>query len=154
MTAKLIPAITKPGGSTGSCSLDIRPHILVVDDDQKIRELASNALTRSGFLVDAAEDGAIAWSAIQQENYDLLVTDNDMPNLTGVGLLQKLHEARMTLPVILTTGNVPQEELMRHPGLEIGAVLLKPYTFNELLDKVKNVLRTSYGDGELMASPI
>ena len=50
--------------------------------------------------------------------------------------------------------NIPHEELMRHPWLEIGAVLLKPYTFNELLDQVTNVLRTSYGVGELIPVPV
>ena len=154
MTAKLISASNKPDGLIAPITLDIRPHILVVDDDQKIRELNAKALTRSGFLVDAVEDGAIAWDAIQQKQYDLLVTDNDMPNLTGVGLLQKLHAARMILPVILSTGIVPQEELMRHPWLKIGAVLLKPYTFNELMDKVTNVLCPSCGGGEPMISPI
>ena len=113
----------------------------MADDDDKIRELTSKALTRSGFIVDAVEDGAIAWGALQTDRYDLLVTDNEMPNLTGVGLLQKLHAAHMTLPVILTTGNLPQEELMRHPWLEIEAVLIKPYAFDDLFNLITNVLR-------------
>lgn len=154
MNDKLIPSNSKSGSALAPFTLDIRPHILIADDDQKIRELASKALGRSGFVVDAVEDGAIAWGAIQRKKYDLLVTDSDMPNLTGVGLLQKLHSARMKLPVILATGNIPQEELMRHPWLEIEAVLLKPYTFIDLLDKVTNVLRASYGDGELMPLPV
>lgn len=144
---------TKSCDTTVPITLDIRPHILVVEDDREIRELNSKALTRSGFLVDAVEDGAIAWGAIQQESYDLIVTDNDMPNLTGMELLQKLYAARMALPAILATGIVPQQEMMRHPWLEIEAVLLKPYSFIELLHKVTDVLGTSCGSRKLMTLP-
>ncbi|MDR3457696.1 MAG: response regulator [Verrucomicrobiae bacterium] len=116
--------------------------ILVVEDDPLIRRLNTEVLTFSGFQVDAAEDGAAAWVAIQNENYDLIVTDNDMPNLTGVELLQSLHEARLALPVILATSTIPQDDLDRHPWLHIDATLLKPYSFHELLAAVKNVLAT------------
>jgi DNA-binding response OmpR family regulator len=123
-----------------------RQRILVVDDEAMIRRLNTEVLTYSGYLVDAAEDGAAAWEAIQSNTYDLLVTDHAMPNLTGVELLKKLYAARMALPVILATGTYPQEELAEHPWLQIEASLLKPYTFDELLDTVKNVLHAFNGD--------
>jgi len=120
-----------------------RQRILVVEDDPLIRRLNTEVLTYSGYQVDAAEDGATAWVAIQQENYDLIITDNNMPNMTGVDLLQSLHEAHLDLPVIMATGTVPQDELDRQPWLKIEAMLLKPYTFHELLATVKNVLRVA-----------
>jgi DNA-binding response OmpR family regulator len=118
----------------------LHQRILVVDDDLMIRRLNSKALTGSGYEVNAAEDGADAWEALQLENYDLMVTDNDMPNVTGVELIQKLQEARMNLPVIMATGTVPQDHLDRHPWLKINAVLVKPFSFDVLLETVKNVL--------------
>jgi DNA-binding response OmpR family regulator len=116
--------------------------ILVVDDNLMIRRLNTRALTGSGYQVNTAEDGADAWEALQLENYDLMVTDNDMPNVTGVELIQKLQEARMNLPVIMATGTVPQDHLDRHPWLNINAVLLKPFSFNVLLKTVKSILHT------------
>jgi len=90
--------------------------------------------------VDSAEDGAAAWQALNNDSYDLLLTDHNMPNVSGVDLLKKLHAARMALPVILVTGAPPAEELERQPWLQIDAVLLKPFTVDELLDTVKKVL--------------
>ncbi len=130
-----------------------RQRILVVDDDAMIRRLNTEVLNCHGYHVDAAEDGAAAWDAIQENNYDLLVTDHNMPKVTGVGLLKKLHAARLALPVILATGTYPQDELAEHPWLQIDAALLKPYTYDELLTTVKNVLYASAGDVEEFASP-
>jgi len=121
----------------------LRQRVLVVEDDQIIRRLNTEVLTCSGYEVDAATDGADAWCALQMDNYDLIVTDNQMPNLSGVGLLQKLHAARQCLPVIMATQTFPQDELDRHPWLKIDAALLKPYTFAELIRTVKTVLRAA-----------
>jgi DNA-binding response OmpR family regulator len=114
--------------------------ILVVEDDRDIRHLNTALLTNSGYQVDAAEDGAAAWNALQLKHYDLIVTDNDMPNVTGVDLLHRLRDAGMTLPVIMATGTWPEEEFARHPRIKPAAVLLKPYTFHKLLGIVKEVL--------------
>ena len=100
-------------------------------------------LIDSGYHVDAAEDGAVAWDTLQVNSYDLLVTDNDMPKMSGVELIKKLHAARVALPVILATGSLPKEEFTRHPWLQPAATLLKPYTAVEFLGTVKNVLRAA-----------
>jgi len=63
-----------------------------------------------------------------------------MPKVTGVELLKKLRAARMALPVIMATGILPTEEFTRYPWLQPEATLIKPYTANELLAKVRNVL--------------
>ncbi|MBC8096459.1 MAG: response regulator, partial [Akkermansiaceae bacterium] len=62
--------------------------ILVVDDETMIRELVTDVLSRSGYEVDTAEDGAIAWDKLQHQHYDLLVTDNTMPKLSGIDLIK------------------------------------------------------------------
>ncbi|MEY4917022.1 MAG: hypothetical protein RL616_935 [Verrucomicrobiota bacterium] len=155
MTATYAPQF-KPT-SSASALLPRQPNprqrILVVDDDVMIRRLNTEVLTCHGYQVDAAEDGDIAWDAIQENNYDLLVTDQNMPKVTGVGLLKKLHAARLALPVILATGTFPHEELAAHPWLQIDAALLKPYTYDQLLTTVKNVLYASAGDAEEFAAP-
>jgi DNA-binding response OmpR family regulator len=119
------------------------PRILLVDDDLYARELNAGVLTRSGYKVDTAGDGADAWKALNDVSYDLLITDNRMPRVTGLDLIKKLRSEDMSLPVILASGTVPVEELKRHPWLQLDATLPKPFTIAELLDMVKKVLRTA-----------
>ena len=130
-----------------------RPRILVAEDSADIRRLNTEVLGNSGYLVDAAEDGAAAWDLLQLNQYDLLVTDNEMPRMSGIGLLQRLHDARVSLPVIMVTGNSPQEQLDRQPWLQIEVMLLKPYTFDELLNAVKNVLHAHNRGGMEITPP-
>lgn len=124
--------------------------ILVVEDDAVIRRLNTENLSHSGYRVDAAEDGAAAWDALQLNNYDLVVTDHDMPKVTGAELIQKLRAARMFLPVIMATGTPPTEVYTRCAMMPPAMTLLKPYTFKELMTAVKAVLRVASGSlGEM-----
>ena len=74
--------------------------ILVVDDDVSVRQLTTELLIRAGFVVDAATDGATGWEALQAKQYDLVITDNFMPKLTGIEMVKKIHAGNMNLPVI------------------------------------------------------
>jgi DNA-binding response OmpR family regulator len=117
--------------------------ILLVDDDPDARELNAEVLIRFGYSVGTARDGAEAWNALIEEGYDLLITDNKMPRVTGLELIKQLRSEDMMLPVILATGMMPAEELKRHPWLQIDAMLSKPFTMTELLDTVKKVLHAA-----------
>jgi CheY-like chemotaxis protein len=117
--------------------------ILVVEDDGIMRRLNTELLLRAGYQVDAAEDGAVAWDALQADRYDLMVTDHNMPKVTGVELLKMLHNTGMALPVIMASGTMPEREFLHHPVLQPSATLLKPYTADELLDTVERVLRAT-----------
>ena len=142
MTAKKISegreSTRKPG------LLKIHHRILVVDDDETIRYLNTEVLTSSGYHVDSAADGALAWDALQIKSYDLLLTDYDMPRLNGLDLIKKLRAACITIPVIMVSGTVPMKNLT-HPWLHIDAALPKPYTFDELLNCVSKVLHATDG---------
>ena len=133
----------KPASAPLQRQPDPRQRILVVEDDADILRLNTGILRRSGYHADAAENGAVAWKALQHERYDLLITDHKMPKLSGVDLLRKLHAAGMALPVLMVTGNFPTSEFTLHPSLQPAATLLKPYTFEELLGKVREVLRAT-----------
>jgi two-component system chemotaxis response regulator CheY len=135
------------------CLANPPARILFVDDEICIRRVSAEVLTSSGYQVLAVEDGAIAWEALQVNNYDLVITDHNMPKLTGVELLNKMHAARMALPVILVTGALPTEQLKRHPWLQIDATLLKPFTIEELLGTVTNVLRATVSAREPIEPP-
>jgi CheY-like chemotaxis protein len=97
--------------------------ILVVDDDDDIRQLNATVLKGSGYEVDTAVDGDAAWAILDTQCYDLLITDHSMPKLTGIELLNELHVAGKSLPSILVSGDLPTQELHRHPWLRISATL-------------------------------
>ena len=115
--------------------------ILVAEDEAPLLEFTSRVLSFSGCEVDTAADGAAAWQALNSTGYDLLITDNDMPNISGIDLLKKLRAARLFLPVIMATGAFPEQEFIRYPWLRPDATLLKPYTIEDLLGTVEMVLR-------------
>lgn len=106
-------------------------------------KLHAGILIRAGYDVNTAKDGADAWNTLNLASYDLLITDNKMPKVTGLELIKKLRYENMMLPVILASGTVPEEELKRHPWLLLDATLTKPFTSAELLEVVKQVLRSA-----------
>jgi DNA-binding response OmpR family regulator len=114
--------------------------ILVVDDEFSLRRLLTDSLVQFGYHVNAVADGAAAWDALQDNTYDLVITDNSMPKLTGVEMIKLLRDKDVTLPVIMASGAFPTEEVARYPWLGINAFLLKPYTIDEMLKTVKNTL--------------
>ena len=134
-----------PDGPALQFQTNLARRILLVDDEGDLLLLAAKFLERSGYEVETAADGADGWEALSTEHYDLLITDNEMPNVSGVELLKKLRAARMTLPVIMATGNVPALEFTRYPWIQPAAMLLKPYAIAELLGTVKTVLHAADG---------
>jgi two-component system chemotaxis response regulator CheY len=128
--------------------------ILAVDDDRDIRQLYADALISSGYKVDTAEDGVAGWQALRANSYDLLLTDNNMPKLSGVEFIRKLRSARMDLPVVLATTAIPTEEIGRNPSLELAATLLKPFSITELFDTVDKVLRAADSARTWMSVPV
>ena len=99
--------------------------------------------------VDTAEDGMAGWKALHAvrhapESYALLITDHEMPGLSGLALVKKARAARMALPVIMATGTLPPEDLFtRYPWLQPAAALVKPYSVGQLLGTVEKVLRAT-----------
>lgn len=115
--------------------------ILVAEDDTGIRELNAEVLARAGFAVKAVKDGLAAWEALHATNYHLLITDHDMPRLSGLGLVKRLRSARMALPVILASGTWPMPGPQWAQELQLAAILPKPFSPDQLLGTVKEVLR-------------
>jgi DNA-binding NtrC family response regulator len=125
-------------------------HILVVDDDVDIRQLIVKMLSLHGYRVNAAEDGHAGWEALRRASYDLLITDHNMPKVTGVELVKMVRSARMTLAVVLASGSLPVELLNRDSTLQLAATLLKPFTCDELLETVEQALRMTGSGAELV----
>ena len=131
------------------------PHrILVVEDAPILRLCSVEVLRRCGYQVDAAEDGQEGWEALCAHAYDLLITDNVMPRMSGVELIRKLRAEHMTLPVILTSGTLPVADLLQDPVLALAAALEKPVSHDLLVQTVQialrldqNALRVGAGNG-------
>jgi CheY-like chemotaxis protein len=120
--------------------------ILVADDDKGARCLISAILGDAGYEVNTASDGQEAWEALAHEPYDLLVTDNQMPRLTGTELIKRIREAGKNLPIIIVSGTFPADRVRRNPEPEVAAVLPKPFCIFELLNAVRHALVESSGD--------
>lgn len=119
------------------------PKILVVDDDQRLRDLLRRFLTEHGFSVtvaDSAESMARYWL---RESYDALILDVMMPGEDGLSILRRLRAVNDKTPVIMLTAK--GEDVDRILGLEIGAddYLPKPFNPRELLARLHAVLRRS-----------
>ncbi len=123
-----------------------RHRILVVDDSNSVRQLKVDLLVSSGYDVEEARDGADGWEALQTGHYDLVVTDNTMPRMTGVEMIEKLRSARMTVPIIMATGFMPIFLFARKPWLKPDAALTIPFTDDAFLAAVKSILGTDGGD--------
>jgi two-component system alkaline phosphatase synthesis response regulator PhoP len=114
--------------------------VLVVEQECDIRQLNAEVLIDAGYQVDLAEDGAAAWATLQLHRFDLLITDQFLPKVSGVELLKKIHIARMTVPVIMATQILPTWEFALHPCLQRVTMLRMPYTIDKLLGMVKSIL--------------
>ena len=115
-------------------------HLLIVDDDQRIRELLQKFLVKNGFLVTAARDAEHARRILSGLDFDLIVLDVMMPGEDGVSLTRALRETHST-PILLLTAKGETED--RIAGLEAGAddYLAKPFEPKELLLRINAILR-------------
>jgi two-component system phosphate regulon response regulator OmpR len=119
---------------------DPQAHLLVVDDDERIRGLLQKFLMRNGFLVTIARDGAQARRLLAGLEFDMVVLDVMMPGIDGIALTRELRE-RLVVPILLLTAQ--GETASRIEGLEAGAddYLVKPFEPKELLLRINAILR-------------
>lgn len=116
--------------------------ILAVDDSASMRKMVSFTLTGAGFHVVEAVDGQDAWDKAQNHSIDLVLTDQNMPNLDGLGLTRKLREHpkfKATPILILTTES---SDAMKQAGRAAGATgwLVKPFDPGRLVEVINKVI--------------
>ncbi|TEW44243.1 response regulator [Psychromonas algicola] len=122
--------------------MQLSKQILVVDDDQSIRELLSEYLAKASFDVISAEDGVSMAERLKESQPDLIILDVMLPGDDGFILCQRIRKTS-NVPIIMLTAN--SDEMDRVLGLEIGAddYIAKPFSPRELLARVKALLRRS-----------
>ena len=118
--------------------------ILVVDDESVVRELSVEILRRGGYEPHGVPSAKHALELLDQESFDLVVSDVVMPEMTGVEFLYELRERRPELPVVLMTGGSKEPERTTN-AVELGAsgLLYKPFSHAELTAAVEKALETS-----------
>jgi len=114
--------------------------ILLVDDEEGILAIGELALGELGYETRTAVDGAQGWQALQLEEFDLLITDHNMPNLTGLELIRRVRAAHLEIPVMMVTGYLPLAEMHAAPELLPQTILEKPFTAKQLTHAVQVAL--------------
>jgi DNA-binding NtrC family response regulator len=117
-----------------------------VEDESAILQFSTEVLVRGGYQVTAVEGCEAAWEAIQSASYELLVTDNKMPGMSGLELVSKLRSAQIGLPIIVASGGVEAEEFTQNQSLQPAIALPKPFTASQLLETVAEALRRAARD--------
>jgi len=119
---------------------EAQPHILVIDDDKRLRDLIARYLAEQGYRVTAAVDAADARAKLAGITFDLLVVDVMMPGESGLELTQSLRESSLVPILLLTAMGEPGDRIS---GLETGAddYLVKPFEPRELVLRIRSILK-------------
>ena len=122
--------------------------ILIVDDEEAIREMISVSLELAGFTWMEAENGSTAHSVVVDDRPDLILLDWMLPGVSGIELARRLKrdEATGEIPIIMLTAK--SEEDNKIQGLDAGAddYITKPFSTRELISRINAVLRRTKGD--------
>ena len=117
--------------------------LLVIDDEAKIADFLRRGLESAGYAVDVATDGQRAIDFLYATNYDLVILDLMLPDIDGLDLLKKIRNRKLSPPVLILSARDAVDDRVK--GLEFGAddYLVKPFAFDELLARVRALLRRS-----------
>lgn len=110
-----------------------RPRVLVVDDEQAVRDLLAKTLTMADYDVDTAPDGASAIDKLRAVEYDLLITDLKMPGMDGLSVIREARRIAPDLPVIIITGYSTEASAIEAINLGVAGYLTKPFRLPRIL---------------------
>lgn len=116
--------------------------ILVVDDFSTMRRIVRNLLRDLGFTnTDEADDGLTAFPKLQNGDYDFLVTDWNMPGMTGIDLLKKVRadEKLKNIPVLMVTAEAKREQIVVAAQAGVNGYVVKPFTASVLKEKIDKI---------------
>ena len=119
--------------------------ILVVDDFSTMRRIVRQLLKELGFNnIEEAEDGAMALSKLQNEPFDFVVSDWNMPNMPGIDLLRAIRadEKLKHLPVLMITAEARKENIIEAAQAGASGYIVKPFTAATLDEKLKKIFKT------------
>ena len=129
----------RPGAPNRNNTLE-RPKILVVDDEQAVRDLLVKTLTMADYEVDTADDGASALERLKSSDYDLLITDLKMPGMDGLSVIRQARQQSMVLPIIIITGYSTEASAIEAINLGVSGYLTKPFRLPRILSVTARAL--------------
>lgn len=128
--------------------MDRNMKILVVDDFSTMRRIIKNLLKELGFSnIDEADDGVTALPMLQQGQYDFLVTDWNMPGMTGIDLLKAVRTdpALAQLPVLMVTAEAKREQIIMAAQAGVNGYIVKPFNGPTLKEKIEKIFERVQG---------
>ena len=123
--------------------MDLEKSILIVDDFEFARRICKNALKEIGMTnVTEASSGAAAMDALSKQTHDLILTDYNMPGINGIEMVRKIkaNEAIKDIPIIMITSDCTKSVLLEATEAGVQGFLNKPFTKEELSEKIERVL--------------
>lgn len=125
-------------------------HVLIVDDETRIRQLVRTNLEQRGFVVDEAPDGSSAITAIRQLEPDLILLDIKMPDMSGLEVCRWVRQYDPNTPIIVLSAGSEEEQKVE--ALNIGAddYITKPFGYDELVARVNAVMRRAGDNGNAL----
>ncbi|AGW13088.1 chemotaxis response regulator CheY [Megalodesulfovibrio gigas] len=121
---------------------DTKLRILVVDDFSTMRRIIKNILRQLGFNnIEEADDGANAWEMLNKGGVDFIISDWNMPNMTGIELLRKVRasEEFQDLPFLMVTAEAQQENVIEAVQAKVSNYIVKPFTAETLKQKIDKI---------------
>lgn len=122
--------------------LDLKMKVLVVDDFSTMRRILKNVLKQIGYSdIEEAEDGNSALARLRQGGFGLVVSDWNMPNMTGLDLLKAIRadNALNNMPVLMVTAEAKKENVMDAIKAGVNNYVVKPFTADVLKDKIEKI---------------
>ncbi len=120
---------------------EIQKRILIVDDDDEIRELLEFDVSQSGYFVDTARDGLEGLNKALNNSYDLILLDVMMPKMNGFDVCKNIRQAKLSIPILMLTAKGTIDD--KTDGFDSGAddYLVKPFDIQEVLLRIRVLLR-------------
>jgi DNA-binding response OmpR family regulator len=120
---------------------DVQKRILIIDDDEEIRELLEFDIASSGYFVDSAKDGLEGLNKALNNSYDLILLDVMMPKMNGFDVCKNIRQAKLSIPILMLTAKGTIGD--KTTGFDCGAddYLVKPFDIQEVLLRIRVLLR-------------
>jgi len=124
--------------------MDKNMRILVVDDFSTMRRIVRNLLGDLGYTnISEADDGKTAWPMLQNGNYDFVITDWNMPGMTGIELLRAIRADERTarMPVLMVTAEAQREQIIEAAQAGVNGYIIKPFNAVTLKEKIDRIFQ-------------
>jgi two-component system response regulator QseB len=115
--------------------------ILLVEDNESIGESLREGLVGRRYVVDWVKNGIAAWTAIQQEHFDLVILDINLPKLSGEEVLKNIRNKNITTPIIILTSADSTEFLVKHFDIGADDYITKPFNLESLCARIRAIRR-------------